>query len=133
MPLVSIVFGLLLVGLGVWGYTTSDLEGNVKLTALIPSAFGAVLVVCGLIGLAGRMLKHAMHAAALVGVIGLVLAAGRFISKVVKDGTIDLSKPAPQATLGMIVLCLLFVVLCINSFIQARRRRLNSPASGPQP
>jgi hypothetical protein len=133
MPIVSVVFGLLLVGLGVWGYTTSTLEGNLKLTALIPAAFGAVLIVCGLVGMVGRMLKHAMHAAALVGVLGLLLAAGRFISKAAKDGTVDFSQPATQATLGMAVLCLVFVCLCINSFIQARRRRLNAPPSGPQP
>jgi uncharacterized membrane protein len=129
MPIVSIVFGVLLIGLGVWGYSTSDLEGNLKLTALIPAAVGTVLAICGAVALVERYLKHAMHVAATVGLIGLLLAAGRFVSKAVKDG-VDLSKTAPQATLAMLALCLVFVGLCVNSFIQARRRRAAREAAG---
>jgi hypothetical protein len=127
MPIVSIIFGLLLIGLGVWGYTTSELEGNLKYTALIPAAVGAILALCGALALVERFLKHAMHTAALIGVIGLGVAAWRFVSKAVASGTVDLHKTSTQAVLGMMVLCLVFVALCVNSFIQARRRRMNNP------
>jgi glucose uptake protein GlcU len=131
MPIVSIVFGVLLVGLGAWGYSVSDLPSNVKWTALIPAAFGAILVVCGVIGMAERFLKHAMHAAAMVGLIGLLLAVGRFVSVAANpEKGIDLSKPAQQATLAMMGLCLVFVGLCVNSFIQARKRRRAREAAG---
>jgi uncharacterized membrane protein len=126
MPIVSIVFGLALIGLGVWGYATSELEGNLKYTALIPAAVGVILAVCGAVALVERFLKHAMHLAAVIGLIGLVVAAGRFISKAAKDG-VDFHKTSTQAVLGMIGLCLVFLALCINSFIQARRRRMNRP------
>jgi len=122
MPIVSIVFGLMLVGLGMWGYSASDLEGALKLTALIPSAFGVLLAVCGMVGMKESRLKHAMHAAAMVGLLGFLLAAGRFLPKVIREG-LDTSKLASLATGGMMVLCGLFVLLCVNSFIQARRRR----------
>src|SRR5262249_17833876 len=118
---------LLLIGLGVWGYATSELEGALKYTALIPAAVGAILALCGVVAFVERMLKHAMHLAALIGVIGLGIAAWRFTSKAISSGTVDLHKTSTQAVLGMMVLCLVFVVLCVNSFIQARRRRINQP------
>lgn len=122
MPIVSIVFGLMLVALGAWGYSASDLEGALKLTALIPAAFGVLLAVCGVVGMKESRLKHAMHAAAMVGLLGFLLAAGRFLPKFLREG-LDTAKLASLATGGMMVLCGLFVILCVNSFIQARRRR----------
>jgi len=126
MPYVSILFGLAMIGVGAWGYSTSDLEGNLKYTALIPAGVGAILAICGVVALAERMLKHAMHLAAVVGVIGLLLAAGRFVSKVAKEHDVDFNATSTRAVLAMIALCLVFVALCINSFVQARRRRMNA-------
>lgn len=129
MPIVSIVFGGLLIALGVWGYSASELEGAVKLTALIPAAVGAILALCGAVALKESLLKHAMHAAAAVGLIGFLVAAGRFIPKAIRSG-VDTSSVGTLATGGMMVLCLIFVGLCVNSFIQARRRRAAREASG---
>lgn len=122
MPIVSIVFGVLLIALGGWAYSASELEGPAKLTALIPSAVGVLLAICGVVGLNEARLKHAMHAAAAIGLLGLLLAAGRFIPKAIRDG-VDTSSVGAQAILGMMALCAVFVALCVNSFIQARRRR----------
>jgi hypothetical protein len=129
MPVVSIVFGVLLLGLGIWAFSVSELEGLLKATALIPALVGAILVVCGLLALKERLLKHAMHLAAAVGLVGFLLAAGRFIPKAIRVG-IDTSNIATVATGGMMVLCAVFVGLCVNSFIQARRRRAARQASG---
>jgi hypothetical protein len=122
MPIVSIVFGALLIALGVWGYSESNLEGALKLTALIPAAVGVILALAGVAALKERYLKHAMHAAATAGLLGFLLAAGRFIPKAVREG-VDTSNVATVSTGLMMVLCLVFVGLCVNSFIQARRRR----------
>lgn len=122
MPIISIVMGALLVGLGVWGYTTSDLEGSVKITALIPAFVGGPLILCGLLALKESLLKHAMHAAAMFGLIGVLLAGGR-IGQVAATKGLDWSKSSVQATAAMTALCVIFVALCVNSFIQARRRR----------
>jgi hypothetical protein len=119
MPIVSIVFGAALIALGAWSYQAT--EGR-SLTALIPAAVGAALVVLGLVAMVERFLKHAMHAAAMIGLLGCIAAAGRLVMSLVR-GTADLSKPATIGTGGMTLLCLVFVGLCINSFIQARRRR----------
>jgi hypothetical protein len=121
MPIVSIVFGGLLIALGVWGYTASELEGPAKMTALIPAGVGGLLALCGLIALKESLLKHAMHAAAVIGLLGFIAAAARFIPKAIRDG-VDTSHVGTLATGGMMILCLIFVGLCVNSFIQARRR-----------
>ncbi len=129
MPVVSIVFGGLLIALGVGAFSVSELEGWKKATALIPAGVGAILAVCGLVALKERYLKHAMHAAAAVGLIGFLLAAVRFLPKALTEG-IDTSKPATTATGTMMLLCGVFVALCVNSFIQARRRRAAREAAG---
>ena len=118
MPIVSIVFGGLLIGLGVWGYVTTDMK---SVTALIPSFVGGVLVVLGLVGLVERFLKHAMHLAAMIGLLGCIAAAVRFVPKLIKG--FDLNDKAALSTGGMALLCAIFVALCVNSFIQVRRRR----------
>jgi hypothetical protein len=120
MPVVSILFGVLLTALGAWGFLAT---GRTHYTALIPVVPGVLLLGLGLLGLVERFLKHAMHAAAVVGLLGCVLAAGRFVPSALQG--LDLSaKPAQVATGGMTLLCGLFVVFCVNSFIQARRRRV---------
>jgi hypothetical protein len=120
MPLVSIVFGGLLIALGLWGYITSDVK---SWTALIPAMVGGVLAVLGVIGMIERMLKHAMHGAAMIGLIGCVLAGGRLAMKLARGAGIDLNDKATLSLTGMTLLCAVFVGLCVNSFIQVRRRR----------
>jgi hypothetical protein len=129
MPLVSIVFGGLLIALGAWGYVTSESK---SVTALIPAMVGALLAVLGAIGLVERMLKHAMHAAAMIGLIGLVLAGGRLIMKLAQGAGFDLSDRKTLSMAGMVLLCAVFVGLCVNSFIQARRRRRAAAAAQSQ-
>src|SRR5215467_9296051 len=67
MANVTIGFGLVLAALGVGGYVAT---GRTSLTALIPLAFGLVLVVCGALARREALRKHAMHAAAVLGLLG---------------------------------------------------------------
>jgi hypothetical protein len=126
MPIVSIVMGALLVGLGVYGYTASEPEHQ-SVTALIPAFVGGPLILCGLIALKDSLLKHAMHAAAMLGVLGFLAAAGR-LGMVAAKGGLDVSKLGTQSLLAMTGICAVFVALCVRSFIAARRRRLAGPA-----
>ena len=119
MPIVSIVMGALLVGLGAYGYTASDTK---SITAWIPAFVGGPLILCGLIALKESLLKHALHAAAMLGVIGFLLAAGR-LGMLAAKGTLDLTQLGGQSLAGMAALCALFVALCVKSFIDARKRR----------
>jgi hypothetical protein len=138
VPIVSVVFGLLLIALGVWGYwggvlgfwAPLGLPAPEKLsgTALIPAAAGILLLLCGLLAFKESRLKHAMHAAAMFGLLGFVAAGSRLIWTLVRNGKVE-GVGGASLTL-MTLLCGVFVALCINSFIQARRRR-RAAAPGP--
>ena len=121
MPIVSIVMGALLVGLGVYGYTAAEPDKQ-SVTALIPTFLGGPLILCGLIALKESLLKHAMHAAAMLGVLGLLAGVANFVRVAAKD---ELGKNplGTQSTVAMAVLCAIFVALCVKSFIDARKRR----------
>ena len=117
MASTTIVIGTLLVLLGVIPYLMRGAP-----TALIPAAVGLLLLVLGFLARNERMRKHAMHVAVIVGLLGFLAAAGRLIAALAKGVT-----PAPLAafSLGaMAVLTAIFVVLCVRSFINARRQRL---------
>lgn len=131
MPFVAILCGLLLVGLGLDGYL--DLFGLVRPehtqapTSLIPAYVGGVLILCGLLALKPSLLKHAMHAAAAVGLLGVLAGAIRGLPRVT---TVGAPEGAPvREQLWMAGICLVFVALCVNSFVQARRRRRAAEAA----
>jgi hypothetical protein len=127
MAPLAIFFGLVLIALGAVGYLAPELLGegpSGQPTALIPAAFGAGLVICGLVTLARPgARKHAMHFAALLGVLGLVGALMRPVMKLAKGEAIDYGSAAFRSQAAMAALCLLFVILCVRSFINARRAR----------
>ena len=117
MAPVTIVFGVLLILLGVVPYLMTGAK-----TALIPAYAGAVLAVLGAVALRPGARKHAMHGAVLVGLIGFLASAGRLISALAAGRT---PTTLAATSLGfMALLTGLFVVLCIRSFITARRSRV---------
>jgi zinc transporter ZupT len=68
-----------------------------------------------------KMRKHAMHAAVLVGLVGL-LGAGVMSIRALSSGNIE--RPlALGMQIGMAITCAVFVALGVRSFIEARRRR----------
>ena len=118
MAKITVVFGLLLIGNGVYGYTASD-SGSV--TALIPAFVGAVLLLCGVVAAAKPKLNmHFMHVSALIGLLGCLAALGRLVSSFFKEEQNGLV----QANLGlMALLCGGYVFVCFRSFKGAGRRR----------
>lgn len=122
MPIVTIVTGSVLSLLGIIGYFFSDTR---SLTALIPLAFGTLLELCGVLAMRPNLKKHAMHGAsvlALLGVLGSARGASSFVT-LASGGTV--ARPlAAQVQAAMFVTCLVFLVLCIRSFRDARRRRV---------
>ena len=125
MPIVTVVIGVLLVAVGGVGYGLAESK---SVTALIPAFVGAPLIVLGLLALKEAWLKHAMHAAATVGLLGFLAGLGNIIRVLVKGG--DLTALPGLMTLKMTLLCGVLVALCINSFIQARRRRAAAEKQG---
>ncbi len=123
MPHIAMVFGLLLALLGVGGFVGT---GNEHPTALIPAGFGLLLILLGALARKESLRKHAMHLAAAVGLLGAI-GAGIMLLMPLIEGT-GIARPVAYAcTAVMCALCLAFVGLCVNSFVQARRRRAAAP------
>jgi protein-S-isoprenylcysteine O-methyltransferase Ste14 len=121
MPLSAILIGILLILLGIVSYLMSAGE---SLTAFIPTAFGIVLAGLGLLARKEALRKHAMHAAAAVGLIALLGSASGFFKLFSLLAGEEVLRPgAVIAQSIMFVLSALFVGLAVNSFITARRNR----------
>jgi uncharacterized membrane protein len=117
----TISFGVILLVLGIGGYFGS---GMVSLTALIPALFGLLLLICGVVARDPNKRKHAMHFAAMVGLLGF-LGSARGLAKI---GAVLAGQPVERqnaviAQAIMAILMLIFTALCVRSFIQARRSR----------
>ena len=134
MAKLAMVFGVLIALVGVCGYIETHFWH-----ALIPVVLGFLLLFLGLLAntedAKRRML--AMHIAvtiALLGFLGTIpglIAMMRFLtgrhqetaSEHIEVGTLAVHKLAAEVQSATSVLCLIFVLLCVRSFIAARRAR----------
>ncbi len=122
----TIVFGVVLIVLGVGSYFGTNM---VSPTALIPAAFGLLLIVFGVLARDEKRRKMAMHIAVTVGLLGF-LGMGFLgtITGLLKLFTMlaggEVARPtAVVAQSIMAILMLVYVGMCVKSFIDARRRR----------
>lgn len=117
----AIGFGVAFIALGLIGYFGT---GRASATALIPCALGILMVLAGVAARNPLRRRHAMHAAAMLGVVGF-LGAGRGLTKIVPLLSGDpVERPnAVIAQAVMALLSLVFVALCVKSFVAARRGR----------
>ena len=125
MPSVTIVYGAILTVIGLTGYFAT---GQASVTALIPAFLGVPVAICGLLARNERLLKHAMHGAVLLALLGLL---GTLSSPAKLPALLDGTAERPAAVLAQVLtlLCsLIFVVLSVQSFIAARRARQSSDA-----
>jgi hypothetical protein len=122
MPILTIAFGGLLLVLGILGYV---LTGSQHPTALIPAAFGLAFDLLGsLCVIAPAARKHFMHVAAALGLIGFFGTISGLIGLARWVAGTEPAQPAAVISKSiMSVLCVIFVGLCVRSFIQARRNR----------
>jgi hypothetical protein len=123
MAKLTIGFGVALIALGVWGYMAT---GSAHPTALIPTWFGLALVAAGLLAntenAKQRMLW--MHSAVTLGLLGSLGTAPAVIDEVRMLRGVSFPHPvAIEEKAEMCVVCLVFVLLCVRSFIAARRAR----------
>jgi hypothetical protein len=122
MPKVSIVFGFLLSALGLYGYFGM---GRVSITALIPLFIGVPVIILGLLAFNEKRIKDSMHAASVLVLLGLIGSVYRFLQKII-IGNLDGSS---LILIIMSVLCIIFLILAINSFIEARKAREKKQAA----
>ena len=115
MSKLAIAFGIALILVGIGGFVPNHAP-----TALIPAYLGAIIAISGLIAANPAYRMHAMHVAVLFALLGFLAAGWRL--------ALSLSKPAIDSVAVtsqslMTALCGIFVILCIRSFIAARRAR----------
>ena len=123
MAKVTIVVGIVLIALGATGFIGT---GSTHPTALIPAWFGIALTICGFLANSPsekrRMLV--MHIAVTVGLLGFIGSGAMAIIETVKAHGGPLAHPAAvESQIAMAVICLIYVGLCVRSFIAARRGR----------
>ena len=118
MAITTIYCGVLLIIIGAAGYLYGMSIGHASPTALIPAAFGILLAVLGFLARAKDDLrKHIMHAAVIIGLIGFLASLGSLF----RNGIPTSLGAGPLSQIAMARVCLVFVVLCVKSFIDARR------------
>jgi len=123
VPKLSINIGIVLIILGIVSYIATS---AVSVTALIPAFFGLAFGGLGILAKRNEsMRKHAMHAALLLAILGLGGSFGgltTLISSLFSGETPDrLSAVIGQSI--MAALCILFLILGIKSFVDARKER----------
>jgi len=117
----SITFGIILIILGLYSYFGISSE---SITALIPTFLGIPVLILGFLALNEKYLKHAMHGAAVLMLLGFGGTVGGLIKFFRILGGEVFERPAAitiQAIMALI--CLIFLILAIKSFIDARRKR----------
>ena len=124
MAKVTIVFAVLLIALGLIGYLGT---GSQHPTALIPTWFGLGLGVFGFFAISRSESRRKlfMHINVTIGLLGFLGAAIRAIQEYVHANATG-TTPDPIAVSAQIVmagLLLIYVILCVRSFVSARLAR----------
>ena len=123
MAKLTVVFGVVLAVVGVIGFAVT---GSAHPTALIPAWFGLALVLFGALARTEDARKRMlwMHIAVTVGLVGFLFPGVMAVTAYVKAHGGPLARPeATEEQAVMAVICLVFVAMCIRSFIAARRGR----------
>lgn len=119
MPQITLALGSLLTLIGVGFYFGT---GATSVTALIPAFLGIPMAIAGLLALCEGWRKHAMHVAVLLALAGFVGSARGLLQLPAFLTGAELARPAAVVAQSVTaLLCLVFVGLAVNSFIQARR------------
>lgn len=126
MAKVSLVFAVLLALLGLGFYVGT---GSQHPTALIPLWFGLALGVFGFLAISpneGRR-KLFMHINVTIGALGFLGAAIQAIREFgnARSAGENPNYTAISAQSIMALLLLIYVLMCVRSFIDARRARAN--------
>jgi hypothetical protein len=124
MAKITLAFAVLLIILGLVSYFGT---GSLHPTALIPTWFGIALGVFGFLAISPSESRRKlfMHINVTIGLIGFVGAAWRALSSYghARSEGIDPDKIALAAQGAMAGLLLVYVLMCVKSFIDARRNR----------
>jgi hypothetical protein len=124
MAKVTIVFAVLLILLGVFGFVAT---GSTHPTALIPAVVGVLLGICGFLAQTPEEKKRMlwMHIAVTLGLLGFLGTVKGLVDyfRMVTVGYEVKNPPAVEAKAAMAAMLLFYVILCVRSFVNARINR----------
>jgi hypothetical protein len=124
MAKVTLVFAVLLAALGLIGFYGT---GAAHHTALIPLWWGIALGICGFLAISPSESRRKifMHIAVTIGLLGFIGAVVAAIQGygAARSAGIEPDHIALIAKLIMAGILLIYVNLCVRSFIAARRAR----------
>ncbi len=124
MAKVTLFFAVLLIALGLVGYLGT---GSQHSTALIPTWFGVALGIFGLLAISPSESRRKlfMHINVTIGLLGFLGAAAEGIRGYLhaKSNGLEPDQIALASKSTMAGLMLIYVILCVRSFIAVRRSR----------
>ena len=125
MPKATLIFGTILVTLGVLSYGGAWLAGNAHWTAFIPGFIGILFQILGLVGyINDRVRMHAMHVAAVLAVVTVLGTLRGVFQTISLFGGADLERPGAAIVQAITALLAAgFLVLCVQSFLMARMKK----------
>jgi steroid 5-alpha reductase family enzyme len=124
MAKVTLIFAALLIVLGLAGFFGT---GSAHPTALIPAWWGLAMGLFGFLAMSPsearrKVFMHINAAIAVVGCVGALVVAVQGYGSA-REAGMDPDYIALAAKLIMAALLLIYVLLCIQSFVDARRSR----------
>lgn len=131
MAKVTILFGLLLIVLGVVGYVGTGWRAP---TALIPMYIGIVFAILGILARRGSQKRRMtiMHTAVTLGLLGFLATAKSIWDFIPMERGHAMLRPiAVEDKAVLSVMLLIYVLLCVRSFIKARKTREAEAAQQP--
>ena len=122
MAKLTIWFGVLLaaVSLGFW-----IVMGRTETAALHPAGVGLLLILCGALANTDNPKKRMlwMHIAVTFGLIGFLITGIRAAIELAKGTAMSVNPMGFEERVVVALICLVYVALCVRSFIAARRAR----------
>jgi len=121
MANLSITYGVIFILMGLISYFVISSE---SITALIPAFFGIPMLVLGWLGLNEKWLKHAMHVAVVLMLLGFFGTIGGLIKFFKMLAGAEMARPSAVTVQAiMALMCLVFLIFAVKSFIDTRRNK----------
>ena len=120
MTQTTIGIGIFLIVLGLIGFFVTGMQ---SVTALIPTFFGVLFLILGLIARKESARKMAMHIALVLGLLGLIGTFSGLIKFFVLITGGEIARPAAVIAQTIMALLLIFYLASgIKTFIDARKK-----------
>lgn len=121
MYLLTIGLGAILVLLGLGSYVGSSAQ---SVTALIPAFIGLPILILGFVAKDEKRRKVSMHIAIVLVLLGFIGTVPGFFKLISYMGGTEIERLAAVYVQSvMAVLCFIYLIFAVKSFVDARRQK----------